>query len=156
MKRIKFFLFLLFLPFAFTALAQEYATINVIMKDGSITNVQLKEQPKVTFIGDKLVITTSSKSLQFDRNDVQHFTYAKANSVNGVNVDKSKSFSQQGETLIFNSLKSDSHVQIYCIDGRLVKSVTASGCFELNLDSLNAGIYIVKVNGTSTKIILQK
>jgi hypothetical protein len=156
MKRKILFLALLLLGAAMAVQAQEFTTLVVLMKDGSTTKVQLSEEPKATFSGSNLNIATTSTTLQFDRTKVQRFSYVNEGGVKGVKADAKSTFTKKGDLLIFQGLKSGSKVSIYGIDGRLMKEASASGSYEMSLSELSAGVYIVNVNGTATKITIRR
>jgi hypothetical protein len=156
MKQKILFLALLLFGAAMAAQAQEFTTLVVLMKDGSTTKIQLSEEPKATLSGSNLNIATTSTTLQLDRSKVLQFSYVNDGGVEGVKADAKSTFTKKGDLLIFQGLKSGSKVSIYGIDGRLMKEASAGGSYEMSLSELSAGVYIVNVNGTATKIAIRR
>jgi uncharacterized protein YjdB len=64
-------------------------------------------------------------------------------------------YHQVGNSLIFENLKENSSIKIFSIDGRLFNSAIASGDFELNISCLPSGIYVVRINNYSGKIVIK-
>jgi hypothetical protein len=137
--------------------AQEFNTLVVAMDDGTSTKVLLGSQPKVSFNGTTLEIATNTTVLQFDRTKLRSFRtiYEPSTGVGGVKSQSGK-FIQKGDLLIFQNLPSGSNVRVFGSDGRLMRAATAEGSYEISLSQLSAGLYIVNLNGISTKIILRK
>ncbi|MCH4156755.1 MAG: T9SS type A sorting domain-containing protein [Muribaculaceae bacterium] len=155
MKKI-LFLAMLLIGVAMSMQAQEYTTLVVLMRDGSSTKVQLSEEPKVTFSGTNLNIATTATTLQLDRAKVQRFNYVNDGGVKGVSADNKSTYIKRGDLLIFQDLKSGSKVSVFGVDGRMLKDATASGNYEMSLSELSSGVYIVDVNGTTTKITIRR
>lgn len=61
----------------------------------------------------------------------------------------------QGRKLIFKEIKSSAKVTITNLRGQTVAKATVSGNQSISLDHLQAGIYMVKVNGMAQKIIVK-
>ncbi len=57
-----------------------------------------------------------------------------------------------GSVLLFSNLPTDSEIKLYAIDGKLLQNEVATGNYNINITNLPSGIYIVNVNGISTKI----
>ncbi len=54
--------------------------------------------------------------------------------------------------LLFSNLPANSEIKLYAIDGKLLNSEVATGNYSINISNFPTGIYIVNVNGISTKI----
>lgn len=132
--------------------AQEYESATLTMVNGTTTTVKFSGEPTIKFTDGKLIITTDEATTEFDRQDIRQLTYNVVAGVENVNRDDI-SIDNNGEALVFSNLPYGSKVNVYDLSGRLLKSETASGnSFELPFNSLSKGIYIVSVNGVSTKI----
>ncbi|MCH4155599.1 MAG: T9SS type A sorting domain-containing protein [Muribaculaceae bacterium] len=75
--------------------------------------------------------------------------------INGTLIDARPKYYQVGANLIFDDLKENSNIRIFSVEGRLFNSVVASGDFELNMDYLPKGIYVVRINDYSGKIVIK-
>ncbi|MCH4156008.1 MAG: T9SS type A sorting domain-containing protein [Muribaculaceae bacterium] len=155
MKRKLVIILMLMIGSAMAAVAQEFTTLVIQMKDGSSTKVQMLQQPKITFSGDTLIIKTMGTKLEIPRSKVKRFNYIDESGVDGVKTSAAK-FSQHGDRLIFTGLPTGSLIAVYGIDGRLMREAEAAGSYEISLSELAAGIYVVSVNGASTKITIRR
>lgn len=81
------------------------------------------------------------------------FTY-ETNTTDITDLSSDKVFKYENETLIFPSLKANSSICVYSINGTVVfrKNIHSSGEYAFPLDNLNAGVYLVNVNGLTYKI----
>ncbi len=132
--------------------AQEYESVTMTMVNGVTTTVKLSGEPTIKFVDDKLIITTKEATAEFDRQEIMQLNYNVVAGVENINHD-SISVVNNGEALIFENLPANSRIMVYDLSGRLLKSYIAdSYIFELPFSSFFKGIYIVRVNGVSTKI----
>ena len=79
------------------------------------------------------------------------------NSITGideVNTDQ-ESLDYKNGILVMRGLKAGSVVSIYSLDGKLQQSITVprDGFYRRSLASLQSGVYIVKANSLSYKIM---
>ena len=60
-----------------------------------------------------------------------------------------------GNTLLFPALRANSTVSLYSLNGTLIfnKTVRTAGEYSFPLSGLNAGVYVVTVNGLTYKIV---
>ena len=136
--------------------AQEYSKVVVTLTDGTIRTISLSEKPIVTIANGKLVIKTEMTTTEFDRANVSRFNFI--SDVDGIEEIESdvQDVYNDGENLYFSNLTENSLIEIYATDGTLLKRKTASGTYKITLAELSAGIYIVSVNGVSTKIAVTR
>ena len=125
-------------------------------KDGTKVAYALAEKPKVTFTETDMVITTKDVQVNYILENMLRFTYEKGelNAVINLQTDES-SFILDGEFLLFPSLKVNSIVTIYSLNGTLEfkKIVSEKGEYAFPLSNLNAGVYMVNVNGITYKVV---
>ena len=154
MRKVLMPLFLLL--FSSMMLAQEYNNVVVTLTDGSSRTISLSEKPIVTIANGKLVIKTDMSTTEFDRANVARFNFVS----DLVGIDEISSDDNEvikdGDNLYFSNLPENSLIKIYTADGSLVKSMTASGAYKISLAEFSAGVYIVSVNGVSTKIAVTR
>ena len=154
MRKVLMPLFLLL--FSSMMLAQEYNNVVVTLTDGTSRTISLSEKPIVTIANGKLVIKTDMSTTEFDRANVARFNFVS----DLVGIDEISSDDNEvikdGDNLYFSNLPEDSLIKIYTADGSLVKSMTASGAYKISLAEFSAGVYIVSVNGVSTKIAITR
>lgn len=127
-------------------------------KDGTkIAEFALDEKPKVTFNNNSYVVSSiGADIISYDLERLARFTYEKADAtVMKDMVNENTSFRIDGETLLFPSLKSNSIVSFYSVNGTLVfnKRIAQHGRYAFPISNLSPGIYIIQVNGSTYKIV---
>lgn len=140
-----------------SALANEPQTQLVIWaKDGTQVAYALTDKPKVTFTETDLVISANGVEVNYALEDMARFTY-RTNSetaITNLQTDES-SFKLKGGSLVFPALIANSTVSVYSLNGTLIfkKTVSQNGEYAFPLSNLNAGVYMVNVNGLTYKIV---
>ena len=132
----------------------------VLTKDGAHHKFVLDgSRPQVKFEGSTLkVITSSVAEASFALSDIIRFTYGDhdPSGIYDLTVDKnSTTVDYKDGTLVISHLAEGAKVVIYGIDGKQVKQLTAvyAGTYRLSLSSLPQGVYIVKADKISYKIM---
>ena len=154
MKRL---LLLMLLAGSYIAMqADQVQTLIVQLKDGSQTAFFLKDKPQVTFDGPNLKVTSTAGDTSFALSDVLRFTYAKKDPT-GISetVTDPTGVNFQGDVLVISQLKANGDVNVYALDGKLLRQLKAShaGTYRLNLSELPAGLYLVKADNVTYKIV---
>ena len=125
-------------------------------KDGTKVAYALADEPKITFSETDLVILSNGVEVNYAIDKMSRFTY-EANGQTAIKNIKTGeiSFSPDGESLLFPSMKTNSTLTIYSANGTVVfkKKVGEEGEYALPLSNLNAGVYIVDVDGITYKIV---
>ena len=155
MKKIVYSFLLLLL--SLSAIANEPVTNLIVWaKDGTKVAYALCEKPKVTFTETDLVITAKGVEVNYALENIARFTYEvdEATSIKGAG-NEGPLFICNGESLLFPSLPFNATIAIYTFDGLLVlkETVKTTGEHVLPLNSLHNGVYLVNVNGFTTKIV---
>ena len=148
----------LLLGFSIFAKAENNPTNLVVWaKDGTKVAYALAEKPKVTFTETDLVIIAKGVEVNYSLENMARFTYEEDNTttaITNMQTDES-SFKLNGESLLFPALKTNSTVSVYSLNGVLVfkKTIKQDGEYAFSLSNLNAGVYMVNVNGLTYKIV---
>ena len=128
-------------------------------RGGGETTFLLVDKPEATFEGTKLRVHSEKADVSFDISDVLRFLYTKR-SVVGIDdveadYDPTAVDYQQDGMLVISQLKAGAFVGIYAMDGKLVKQLNANhtGTYRLSLSSLPRGVYIVKADNITYKIM---
>lgn len=154
--RAKLFL-LIMLGFSLFAKAENNPTNLVVWaKDGMKVAYALAEKPKVTFTETDLVITAKGIEVNYSLENMARFTYESNDETAITNLQTDESpFKLTGESLLFPALKANSTVSVYSLNGTLVfkKTICQNGEYFFPLSKLNAGVYMVNVNGLTYKIV---
>lgn len=150
---------LLSLLFSFSLITKaEDNPINLVVwaKDGTKVAYALAEKPKVTFTETDLVITAKGVEVNYSLENMARFTYESNDESAIINLQTDESpFKFTGESLLFPALKANSTVSVYSLNGTLVfkKTIRQNGEYAFPLSNLNAGVYMVNVNGLTYKIM---
>ena len=125
-------------------------------KDGTKVAYALAEKPKVTFTDNDLVITANGVEVNYPLENMKRFTYEEntATAISNLQTGKA-SFKLDGESLLFLDLKANSTVSLNSLNGTIVfnKTIRIAGEYSFPLSGLNAGVYLVTVNGLTYKIV---
>lgn len=151
-------LLLLLLPlFSIVAVAEETVEKLVVWaKDGTKVAFALAEKPTITFEESDMIITSNGVEVKYALENMARFTYEKSSTTGITNLNNGESsFKLDGESILFPSLKANSTVSVYTVNGTLVlqETVHSDGEYSFPILSLNTGVYIVNVNGLTYKIV---
>lgn len=138
------------------AMANEPITKLVIWaKDGTKVAYALAEKPKITFTESELVVNTNNVEVNYDLDKMSRFTYESGSSTGITDLKSDGTFRFQDEALVFPALSANSTISVYSLNGSLVfkKTVQTAGEYAFPLSNLNAGVYLVNVNGLTYKIV---
>ena len=160
--KVKFTILSLLFAFAITSVwaADKQNTLIVLTKNNVMHQFVLADKPKVTFEGNQLKVTCekASASASFNLSDIIRFTYEgkDAAGIDELTVDPAE-ISMEGGTLVISQMKANSTVNVYSMDGKLVRQLTAqrAGTYRLSLSSFPAGVYLVKADNYTFKITKQ-
>lgn len=157
MKKLQLLLLML-LALPIGMLADSLNTLVVVLKNGSETAFFLKDKPNVTFEGTNLKVASDKETVTFALSDVLRFTYVKKDptGIDETVVDPTKVSYEDG-VLVISLLKQGAVVDIYSLDGKLLRQLKAShsGTYRLNLSELSKGLYLVKADNVTYKITKQ-
>ncbi len=126
-------------------------------KDGTKVAYALTEKPKITFTETDLVITAKGVEVNYSLTNMARFTYEVDGATTSITDLKTGNVTLKinGEILLFPALKANSNVSVYSLNGTFVfqKTIMQNGEYAFPLSNLNAGVYLVKVNGLTYKIV---
>ena len=128
----------------------------VSMKDGSVLSFPFAEQPTLRVKGDHLVLTTTKEEVELPQGSVDRFTIDKRDGATGIeDVSQKTVMERVGNSVRFSQCKAGSEVAVYDRSGRKVVSekVAADGTASVSLQELPQGVYIVKSEGVTCKIL---
>ena len=125
-------------------------------KNHVLTTYMLAERPQVRFEGANLRVVSAKADVTYRLSDILRFTYEKR-SVTGVSELQAEPAAvdyEDGE-LVISGLKAGAAVGVYSLDGKLVRQLTArhAGTYRLSLAALPQGVYIVKADNITYKIM---
>ena len=147
--------FLLAALFVSTMTCAQTQRLVVWHKDGQKTYYDLAENPKTTFSGTDIVITTSSITINYPLDQILRYTYElQTSGIEIVNHTKPVRVSQNSNEIVFENLKENTRIQVFSLDGKQLSAQMADGqrTLTVSLASYPAGVYIVKANGATYKM----
>ena len=125
------------------------------MKSGNQVTCFLKEQPKVSFVENDLIINTDFGETCYQVGDIVKFTYSYVdpNHIDDI-LASNICFNFDGQTLSAKNLEPSSNVSIFSIDGILLRSAKVADNGEISVDiPLTSGsVIIVKTSELNFKV----
>lgn len=131
--------------------------INVWMNDGSAISFLLAEKPRITLNNTFVYCKTEEEELTFPLNQVHKYTL-EANEYHSTSISnhiKNGSVRYKDNIVFLDGLASTSIIQIYNQNGILVESyrIGKENSSMISLEKYMPGIYIVRINDISYKLI---
>jgi maltose-binding protein MalE len=151
----KFFLIITLVILSVGIQAEAYSYLTFRPNTGN-SDVSLSvEGLKITFANGKLVATNSSTTQSFTLTEIasMYFSDTSTGAVNEVNIGSS-SVSVEGGKIVVTAPQG-SVVNIYNIAGASVGNFVASGSKDTYDSNLSQGVYLVKVNGKTSKLLVR-
>jgi hypothetical protein len=137
------------------------SSLEVWMNDGSLISIPVNQKPVVSFTEKTVCINRldngSIKSIEVAREYVHKYTLG-----NNTSTDIGKTMTENSlgtvmknrDVINIDGQKAYSYVGIYMPDGKNVKSFVTDekGHLNINISTLNKGMYIIKTNSATVKI----
>lgn len=130
-------------------------TIIIATLDGSTMEYFIDATTKVKVEKPNLIIETDGVVLNYELEKMGQVRYGRRfipSSIGGVMVGN-QPFKWKDETIFFDHLPDNTLIEVLTVDGKLVMSRKCSGKDQLSLQSLVNGVYLVKLNQTTYKIL---
>lgn len=127
----------------------------LLLKDGTTQTYELAEQPVITVVGTELKIVANHADVSIPLSDVVRYTFQKRTTgIDEVDTNQEVIDYKDG-VLTLSGLEAGTPISLYTIDGRLLQAhtVAGDGTYRQSLASLRQGVYVVKVNHKSYKIM---
>lgn len=124
--------------------------------DGGTLEYLLDKHTKVRIQQPNLVIETDGAVLTYELDNLSQIRYGRkyiTTGVHGEAIVNGQSFRMEDGVLFFDNLRDNSLVEIYTIDGKAVMSRRCGGHAQVTLNQFSPGVYFVKVNGETYKIL---
>ena len=127
--------------------------------NGRTTEIALSKKPLIRFVADKVLIQGNGINFEYPSKDILKFTYKKEEVVNDIDAPQNEvNFFRDEEHIVFNGIKSADEVALYKLNGSRIPvqlNYSEANKVTLPLSGIPSGIYILKVNGKTTKITKQ-
>ena len=131
--------------------------LQIVKADGQTHTINLKPEPVSTYQDGNLVITTINATISYPLEVVRKFIFISGTEdIQNIKGDKFE-ISKDGRFLTLSGLKSDTDAYLYSVNGILMERihVTSSTSISINLESYPIGVYMIKVDGATFKILNQ-
>lgn len=151
MKKLVLILALLF---SFVGAFAE-GSLNIRTKSGDVVSIKYAEQPEIKFNGTKMTITTatSDQPVVIELSDIDGIEPQKNSGIGAV-ADNLLTIMSDAAGVHFSGVPEDAALLVAGVDGRVwVNTVVKDGEYHLYAADFAKGIYIVKINQFTTKVI---
>lgn len=156
MKNKLILLFLLLASFMGNTHSANINAIKIHNKSGSFVTILLEEQPKVTFEGNDVVLTTHMNIVNYHSDEIVKLTYLDVKDATGIDNFNSFGvvFSFNNDVVKIQNLVSQTKVSLYTVEGVLVASgmTDAKGGISLPMPKGTQTCMIVKTPSLTFKI----
>ncbi len=142
----------LYMPIAMLAQTAGNATLVLHHADGTTTDIALFTQPRVTFTADKLLVMSPVLNLEYPAESVLRFTY-KGEGTGITSPQANADYLQENGQMIFHGITATDRVAVYTMNGIRVPVhlLSHDDGLALPLSSIPQGVYILSVNGKTSK-----
>ncbi|MBR1394569.1 MAG: hypothetical protein IJ559_02785 [Prevotella sp.] len=122
--------------------------------DGTSTDVELYVKPRISFVGNKLLVTSPVLNLEYALGDVVRYSF-KGEGTAVENIAAEADCEQQNGRLVFNGIAMADRVAVYTTNGvRIPVEVTIeSDRAVIPLTALPQGVCLISVNGKTAKFV---
>ena len=136
--------------------ADDTTTLTIHFKNGTTTNIKLYTRPIISFEGEQIVLKSPVANISYPSSEVVRFTYMKNGVPVGINTPNNDgAYIQSNDQIVFDKGLKVENIQLFSEDGKCLTPVisNANGRCAMSLSSLPAGVYILNVNGQTSKIL---
>ena len=145
----------LLLAFVMTIGAQDTTQRLVVwQKSGEKVYFDLTEEPRTSFRGGLLIISTNTMETSYQRSNILRYTYEGA--FDGIDAVKTRDLTvmQSNDGITLKNVPKGTPVRLYDSAGRLLDTKTSDGVSPVQfvLAGYAAGIYLVNMNDQTFKI----
>lgn len=120
--------------------------------DGTTTDVELYTMPIIQFTDDKVTVTSTVLDMEYPKENVLRFTYrGSADALKQVRAEAD--YSLEDGQLVFHGISQTDDVAVYNASGVRVTArlMRHSDSVSLSLAYIPAGVYVLSVNGKTSK-----
>lgn len=148
-----------------SAAATDYKSIVVNRTDGTLTRITIESNMTTSISDGEFVLSCAKGEIYIPMVETRNWSFSTERGdadelwagVEAVETDgNSIELIWIGNSLTVRGLAHDSRVTLVGMDGRVVKSVVASGEITLDLGGCQKGVYVLTVNNQSFKIALTR
>ncbi len=129
--------------------------------DGSSTALALEEHPliKVDTANKQLICCTDACEITLDFNDVKRYSFEETYDITSVDAKNAimGGIDNCGGSFILTNFAADAQVKVYTVAGTLKECFVTdiNGNLTIHTEGWNKGLYIIKVEKTTYKILIK-
>lgn len=137
-----------------TAMADDYAYLNVTQTDGGENSFTVSKISKITFSSTNMIVTlTDGTTSELPLASLNKMFFTDESTGIASLTTNGSQISLSDGTLHVNAPKG-SVVSLYNMEGKMLRTVTAQGeDTQISVSGLTKGVYIIKVGNQSKKIM---
>lgn len=122
--------------------------------DGTSTDVELYVKPRISFVGNKLLVTSPVLNLEYALGDVVRYSF-KGNGTAVESIVAEADCEQQDGRLVFSGVTTADRIAVYTANGVRVpvKVVIEADRGVIPLTALPHGACMISVNGKTAKFV---
>ena len=146
-------LFFLLAAFSWQSANAQLLTLVLHHTDGQITKIELSEKPRIKFGSETMKIQSATLNLEYDRKDVERFTFEGDNTGVG-NMKGETVYRIENDRIVFSEVTSVDRINVCNVSGTTIPvRITMDGTNAiLPLSALPSDVCIVTINGKSFKL----
>lgn len=135
----------------------EVNILRILKSDGKHIDFRMEEMPKLVFVDGSIAIKSSSFTATIPIEEFAGYTFVKVSEAENADAPKvgyEVSISDDGALISLCSLGDHISADVYTSNGTLLQTLSGKkgGSLTVSLQNEPAGIYIIKINGTTFKI----
>lgn len=129
------------------------------LKDGSIVTYTLSEEPVLSIEDESIIISTSKVSSEYARSNVQEFRFEDVvNNLSSIKEGEIRILKMDENEIVISGIKCNDVCEMFELGGRrtLTNANSYNEITQINIGSLDKGVYVVKINGNKTFKFIKK
>lgn len=157
MKSLRFYCFIFSVCLSM-ALSMGYAKgVKITLKDNTAKFTDISDVAKITFLNGNFVVNKlSGDAVSTPITDIYNVTFGESSGISDALVDGSKIAMFPNpcvSSFWVRGIIEATHIDIYSIEGKLVKSLSVAAGDEISVSDFAPGVYIVKLAGETFKLM---
>ena len=151
MKKLFFTAFLM-IALVGSIFAQNMA-FNIVKTDGTTIQHIMSSDAKIFYSDTQLFLDSNGETVSYDLSGLRKAYFSTIDNDDEIETQQFAIYPNPAKDLIHVVTPHTTSVQIYTIDGKIIKSVEVSEDTTINISDLNSGLYIIGVGNEFSKFI---
>lgn len=151
MKKLFFTTFLM-IALVDSIFAQNMA-FNIVKTDGTTIQHIMSSDAKIFYSDTQLFLDSNGETVSYDLSGLRKAYFSTIDNDDEIENQQFAIYPNPAKDLIHVVTPHATSVQIYTIDGKIVKSVEVSEDATINISDMNSGLYIIGAGNEFSKVI---